>query len=120
MGRGPEAPRHSRSRKNDTGIRRIRIRAASDGLVSAILNRASAARETAAVPDTQTARHWSYGTNAQLLHCKPGAINMSFLKSLTALLAYLGRGAVPVDGMYFLERARPAAASCGPNGVIAC
>jgi hypothetical protein len=42
------------------------------------------------------------------------------LKSLTALLAYLGRGAVPVDGMYFLERAQPAAASCGPSGVIAC
>jgi hypothetical protein len=42
------------------------------------------------------------------------------LKSLTALLAYLGRGAVPVDGMYFHERARPAAAACGPDGVIAC
>ena len=44
----------------------------------------------------------------------------SLLKSLTALLAYLGRGAVPVDGMYFVERARPAAAACGPNGVVAC
>ena len=42
------------------------------------------------------------------------------VSSLTTLLAYLGRGAVPVDGMYFTERARPAAASCGPNGVIAC
>ena len=42
------------------------------------------------------------------------------LKSLTALLAYLGRGAVPVDGMYFLERVQPAAASCGANGVVAC
>ena len=44
----------------------------------------------------------------------------SFLKYLTALLAYLGRGAVPVDGMYFVEHARPAAAACGPNSVIAC
>ena len=42
------------------------------------------------------------------------------LKSLTGLLAYLGRGAVPVDGMYFNERARPAAAACGANGVTAC
>jgi hypothetical protein len=90
-------------------------------LASAILNRSSAACETALVTCKQTARHWSHGTSARLLHLKPGAINMtSFLKSLTALLAYLGRGAVPVDGMYFLEHARPAAASCGPNGVIAC
>jgi len=44
----------------------------------------------------------------------------NLLKSLTVLLSYLGRGAVPVDGMYFLERGRPAAASCGSNGVIAC
>jgi hypothetical protein len=42
------------------------------------------------------------------------------VKSLTALLAHLGRGAVPVDGMYFLDDARHAAASCGANGVIAC
>ncbi len=36
-----------------------------------------------------------------------------FVKSLTKVLGYLGRGAVPVDGMYWDERARPArAAQC--------
>jgi hypothetical protein len=43
-----------------------------------------------------------------------------FLKSLIGLLEYLGRGAVPVDGMYFVDNARPAAASCGANGITAC
>ncbi len=44
----------------------------------------------------------------------------SLRKSLVSLLAYLGRGAVAVDGLYFLDTARPAAAACGPNGINAC
>lgn len=42
------------------------------------------------------------------------------LKTLTDLLGYLGRGAVPVDGIYFVNEARPAAAACGANGIGAC
>ena len=42
------------------------------------------------------------------------------LKTLTGVLGYLGRGAVPVDGMYVYNEARPALVSCGANGTAAC
>ena len=37
------------------------------------------------------------------------------LKSLSAFLSYLGRGASPVDGMYFVQNSRPVVAACGLN-----
>ena len=40
-----------------------------------------------------------------------------FLKLLTGYLGYLGRGATPIDGMYFNDRSEPATAV---NGAASC
>jgi hypothetical protein len=37
------------------------------------------------------------------------------LKSLKDVLGFLGRGASPVDGMYFVEHSRPVVAACALN-----
>ena len=37
------------------------------------------------------------------------------LQSLSAFLNYLGRGATPVDGTYFVQSSRPVVAACGLN-----
>lgn len=37
------------------------------------------------------------------------------LHSLKEVLSYLGRGATPVDGMYFVQNSRPVVAACGLN-----